>query len=222
MGLLSVKTKYGQIQGVERPGCTLFKGIPYAKPPVGRLRFEAPQEPEAWESCRMVDQWPNRAMQEPQTEGFYGKEFYSDGAYYTDECSEDCLYLNIWTGAVSAEEKLPVAVWIHGGGYTVGYSWEPEFDGEAWAEKGVILVTVGYRLGVFGFLAHPELSKASERGISGNYGILDQIAALKWVHENIGVFGGDPDNVTVSGQSAGAMSVQTLASSPLVNLKTVQ
>lgn len=215
MALLHVQTKYGEIQGVEEKGYTLFKGIPYAKPPVGELRFEAPQKPEAWDGCRKADCWPNRPIQRSQKDGFYGQEFYSEGEYYTEECSEDCLYLNIWTPADSVGEKLPVAVWIHGGAFTTGYSWEKEFDGKAWNEKGVILVTVDYRLGVFGFLAHPALSTEAENRVSGNYGILDQIAALKWIYENIASFGGNPENITVFGQSAGAASVQTLVSSPL-------
>ena len=137
--------------------------------------------------------------------------------YWEDpEFSEDCLYLNVWTPAPGKPgKKLPVAMWIHGGAYTGGWGYEPEFDGKVWAEKGVVLVTINYRLGVFGFLNHPFLVEESPNHVSGNYGILDQIAALKWIHANIAAFGGDPENITILGQSAGAGSVKTLVSSPL-------
>lgn len=214
MSIATVKIKYGELSGVEMQGYTVFRGIPYAKPPVGKLRFEPPQEPEPWEGVRKADTFGNRAMQGPMNTGFYGKEFYSVPEFMP-ECSEDCLYLNVWTPAETAEEKLPVAVWIHGGAFAAGYGSEMEFDGEAFAGKGVILVTVNYRLGVLGFLTHPALTEQSEHHVSGNYGILDQIAALRWVKENIAAFGGDPDNVTLFGQSAGAMSVQTICTSPL-------
>lgn len=142
MSLIKVKTRYGEIQGVEKSGYTLFRGVPYAKPPIGELRFEAPQKPESWHGCRLADHWPNRAMQGAQKEGFYGKEFYSNPKFYTDACSEDCLYLNIWTPAKSANEKLPVAVWIHGGAFYSGFSWELELHGE---ESKAILQSGGYK-----------------------------------------------------------------------------
>ena len=214
MSILRAETKYGALSGVAMDGYTVFRGIPYAKPPVGELRFEPPREPEAWEGVRSADTFPPRAVQGPMEQGFYGKEFYSVPEFMPP-CSEDCLYLNVWTPAAETGEKLPVAVWIHGGAFAAGYGSELEFDGEAFAKKGVILVTLNYRLGVLGFLAHPALSAGSEHHVSGNYGILDQIAALRWVKENIAAFGGDPENVTLFGQSAGGMSVQTICSSPL-------
>lgn len=134
--------------------------------------------------------------------------------------SEDCLYLNVWTPASGkTDAKLPVAFWIHGGAFMGGFGYEKEFDGEAFARRGVVLVTINYRLGLLGFMAHPALSKESEHGVSGNYGLLDQIAALDWVRENIAQFGGDPDNITIFGQSAGAMSVRCLVASPLTKGK---
>ena len=216
-----IETKYGKISGVECDNYTVYRGVPYAKPPVGDLRWKAPQEPDAFEEVFVADKFSPICPQNKQDSdgpqmGFnYGKEFYSD-TKYEREMSEDCLYLNIWTPRNANEnDKLPVAFYIHGGAFMGGYSSEQEFDGQAYAKKGVILVTIGYRLGIFGFLAHPWLSKESQAGISGNYGILDQIAALKWVYENIRNFGGDPNNITVFGQSAGCMSSQVLVSSDL-------
>lgn len=210
--------KQGRIAGVEKGGYTLFKGVPYAKPPVGELRWRAPQEPEPWDGIYQADKWPCRSMQEIHADPFYDKEFYDEPGYQTP-VSEDSLYLNIWTPAKGAGEKLPVAFWIHGGAFMGGFGHEKEFDGAAYCKRGVILVTINYRLGPIGFLAHPWLSEENRAegnpAVSGNYGILDQIAALKWVRENIKAFGGDPDNITVFGQSAGCMSVQTLVSSPL-------
>ncbi len=210
--------KQGRIAGVEKGGYTLFKGIPYAQPPVGELRWREPQEPKMWEGVYHADKWPCRSMQEIHEDPMYSKEFYDEPEYQTP-VSEDSLYLNIWTPARKAGEKLPVAFWIHGGAFMGGYGHEKEFDGEAYCKRSVILVTINYRLGPIGFLAHPWLSQENrENGgpaVSGNYGILDQIAALKWVRENIEAFGGDPDNITVFGQSAGCMSVQTLVTSPL-------
>lgn len=209
---MAVETRKGKIEGVDCGSYMVFKGIPYAKPPVGELRWRAPQEPEAWEGTFTADHFGPAAMQVPCDDTLYKKEFFSDPDYLS-VMGEDCLYLNIWTPKGTEEGKLPVAFWIHGGAFSGGFSYEKEFDGEAYCERGVILVTVGYRLGVWGFLAHPWLSE--ESGRSGNYGILDQLAALKWVYENIEAFGGDPHNITIFGQSAGAMSVQTLISSEL-------
>ena len=210
--------KQGRIAGVEKEGYTVFWGVPYAQPPVGKLRWRAPQEPLPWEGVYRADSFPSRSMQGKDAEGFYDNEFYDEPEYMTP-FSEDSLYLNIWTPAKQAGEKLPVAFWIHGGAFMHGFGHEKEFDGAAYCKRGVILVTVNYRLGPFGFLAHPWLSQENEAdglpAVSGNYGILDQIAALKWVRENIGAFGGDPENITVFGQSAGCMSVQTLVSTPL-------
>ncbi|MCI9150495.1 MAG: carboxylesterase family protein [Lachnospiraceae bacterium] len=210
-----VTTKQGAVEGVEQEGCRAFYGIPYAKAPVGELRWRPPQPMEPWEGIRSAGSFPARSIQ-PQGGGndFYGREFRDEPAYVT-EVSEDCLYLNIWTPAKAAGEKLPVAFWIHGGAFLGGCGHEKEFDGAAYCSRGVILVTINYRLGLLGFLAHPWLSRESEHQVSGNYGTLDQIAALRWVYENIEAFGGDPSNITVFGQSAGAMSVQGLVSTPL-------
>jgi carboxylesterase type B len=145
---------------------------------------------------------------------FYSKEFYSNPEFMP-ECSEDGLYLNIWTPAKDSSEKLPVAIWIHGGGFLGGFGSEMEFGGEAFCNQNVILVTINYRLNLFGFLAHEWLCEENDKGVSGNYGILDQIMALQWVNENIEGFGGDPENITIFGQSAGAISVLTLISSQL-------
>ncbi|MDR1203827.1 MAG: carboxylesterase family protein [Tannerellaceae bacterium] len=206
----------GQVQGVKAttPGVTIYKGIPYAAPPTGDNRWREPQPVIAWNGVKMADKFGNAAMQATHKEGeFYHKEFFSDGdAPY----SEDCLTLNVWTPAPGkVDAKLPVAMWVHGGAYMSGWGFEKEMDGEAWADRDVILVTINYRLGIFGFLVHPELSKESTNSVAGNYGILDQIAALKWIRNNIRQFGGDPLNITIFGQSAGGGSVKTLVSSPL-------
>lgn len=210
-----VSVEGGKITGVEgeAEGITIFKGIPYAAPPVGELRWKKPQPVKPWKGVRACDKFGPASLQGDHTPGtFYWKEFYQDG---DPERSEDCLYLNVWTPAKSSKDKLPVMVWIHGGGYMAGYGHEIEFDGTAYAKRGVILVTLNYRLGMLGFLAHPLLSKETGGKGSGNYGLFDQLAALRWVKNNIRQFGGDPDNVTVFGQSAGAGSVQALISSPL-------
>lgn len=216
-----VTTKYGVLQGAEKDGYSTFFGVPYAKAPVGELRWKAPQAPDSWEGVRDAENFGHRAWQMEQTpppEGSksinYYREFYAD-PNFMPPMDEDCLYLNIWTPAKIGNEKLPVAFWIHGGAFINGFGSEIEFDGEAFAKKGVILVTINYRLGAFGFLCHPALAAENPDGLCGNYGILDQIQALSWVRENIAVFGGDPDRITIFGQSAGAMSVQTLLSSPL-------
>ena len=214
-----VQTKKGVIEGVSYADYTVYKGIPYAKPPVGQLRWREPQDVEAWEGVYKAETFSDMCIQNlpdadnPFTSRFK-KEFYDNPDFIPGK-SEDCLYLNIWTPNDSEEKKLPVAFWIHGGGFGGGYGSELEFDGEAYCKKGVILVTVNYRLNVFGFLAHPWLSAENEKGISGNYGILDQIMALQWVYDNIEAFGGDPDNITIFGQSAGSMSTQVLISSEL-------
>lgn len=201
------------VSGVEIPGedITVFKGVPFAAPPVGDLRWKAPQPVQPWEGVRKAD-----AFTSPAWQGMHEKESFYDHEWGNEpfECSEDCLYLNIWTPAKSPDEKLPVAVWIYGGGFMSGFAHEREFDGKAFARKDVIYVSINYRLHVFGYLTHPELDK--EAGRSGNYGLLDQIAALKWVHDNIAAFGGDPNNVMVFGQSAGAGSTIALFCSPLM------
>lgn len=213
--ILNAKTIYGEVSGLPSgtEGVAVYKGIPYAAPPVGALRWRAPQPPEPWEGVRKCEKFASAAMQvfHNDPESFYGKEF---PLYEGIQCSEDCLYLNLWTPAKEPGEKLPVMMWIHGGGNMGGYSYEPEFDGEALASRGVIYVSVGFRLNVFGFLAHPELTAETEYGGSGNYGHLDHIAAAQWIKDNIEAFGGDPDNITMFGQSGGAHDVQVMATSP--------
>jgi len=209
--------KSGLIEGVPcgNPSYVVYKGIPYAAPPVGPRRWQPPSPPQPWDGVKKCDTFPPMAMQSKHTPGdFYQKEFFPVQL----PMSEDCLYLNVWAPATSqntSNEKCPVMMWIHGGAYLAGYGHEMEFDGEAFCKRGVILVTINYRLGIFGYFAHKSLSAESPHSVSGNYGLLDQIYALKWIKENIHAFGGDPDNVTVFGQSAGGGSVQALISSPL-------
>lgn len=206
----------GEVSGVpsETPNVCIYKGIPYAAPPVGDLRWKQPQPVKPWKGIRQCDTFGAASLQGDLTPGsFYWKEFYQGG---DPKRSEDCLYLNVWTPAAGKPEaKLPVIFWIHGGAYMGGYGHEIEFGGDAYAKKGVILVTINYRLGMCGFLAHPLLTAENNSKGSGNYGLFDQLAALKWVKRNISAFGGNPDNITVMGQSAGAGSVQALISSPL-------
>ncbi|MFZ2285893.1 MAG: carboxylesterase family protein [Bacteroidales bacterium] len=212
-----LKIEGGQVTGVQTPteGVIAYKGIPFAAPPVSDLRWKEPRPVIPWEGVKVADKYGDAASQvtwDPQS--FYGREWRASGSV---PFTEDCLYLNIWTPAAGKTgKKLPVAMWIHGGGYREGFSYEPEMDGgEDYASRGVILVQVTYRLGVMGFFSHPLLSAESTNGVSGNYGLLDQVAALKWIHNNISQFGGDPDNITIFGQSAGAGSVQSLCASPL-------
>ncbi|MBR5724154.1 MAG: carboxylesterase family protein [Bacteroidales bacterium] len=205
----------GQVQGVQsvKKGVTVFRGIPYAAAPIGDLRWKEPQPVTPWKGVKVADIFGHPGFQAVHYPGGYTTEwgYGAEQAY-----SEDCLYLNVWTPAPGkADAKLPVALWIHGGGYREGWGSEPEFEGSEWAAKGVVLVSINYRLGVFGFLTHPDLAAESPHGVSGNYGILDQIESLKWIQKNIAQFGGDPDNVTIFGQSAGAGSVKTLVASPL-------
>lgn len=210
-----VSVEGGQIEGtVDEEGVVVYKGIPYAAPPVKELRWKQPQPVQPWQGVKKCDKFGPASLQGGQTEGsFYWKEFYQDG---NPEMSEDCLYLNVWTPESGKKDSsLPVMVWIHGGAFQNGFGHEIEFDGDAYAKKGVVLVTLNYRLGMCGFLAHPLLTAENGGKGSGNYGLFDQLAALKWVKRNIEAFGGDPDNVTVFGQSAGAGSVQALISSPL-------
>lgn len=207
----------GDLQGVltETKGVIAYKGVPFAAPPVDELRWKAPQPVVPWEGVKIADAYGPAAWQTAwNPESFYGREWRASGSV---PFSEDCLYLNIWTPAAGKRgKKLPVAMWIHGGGYREGFAFEPEMDGgEDWASRGVILVSVTYRLGLFGFFSHPLLSNESEHKVSGNYGLMDQAAALKWIYNNIEQFGGDPNNITVFGQSAGAGSVQSLCASPL-------
>ena len=205
----------GQVQGVaaDIAGVTVFRGIPFAAPPIGENRWKAPQPVVPWEGVKVCDTFGHPPFQAAHYPGGYTTEWgYGAEAPY----SEDCLYLNVWTKAPGQpEKKLPVAVWVFGGGMREGWGSEPEFDGQEWASKDVVLVSINYRLGVFGFFTYPELSAESENKVSGNYGILDQIESLKWIKKNIEQFGGDPENVTIFGQSAGAGSVRTLCESPL-------
>ena len=215
-----VDTQKGKIAGISHDGYTVFRGIPYAKPPVGERRWKRPESTDPWEGVFRAGHVGNMCYQDiPAPDhpvmGHFYKEFYQNPDYLPKQ-SEDCLYLNIWSPD-DADGNNPVAFWIHGGGFGGGCGNEIEFDGERYAAKKIILVTVNYRVGVFGFLAHRWLSEADSEGISGNYGIYDQIAALKWVYENIRAFGGNPDNITVFGQSAGSMSTQVLVSSPMTS-----
>jgi para-nitrobenzyl esterase len=205
-----LRVEQGQLSGVpgSDPAVRVYKGVPFAAPPVGDLRWRAPKPAADWPGVRKADQFSATCMQTP----------YPEGSLYHSELqpvSEDCLYLNIWTAAKSASNKRPVMVWIHGGAFTRGSGSLPVYDGENLAKKGVVLVTVNYRLGIFGFFAHPELTQESDHHSSGDYGILDEIAALQWVHKNIAKFGGDPKRVTIFGESAGSWAVNVLVASPL-------
>ncbi|MCX6217813.1 carboxylesterase family protein [Spirosoma sp.] len=201
------KTANGVVEGVVEPsGIRSFKGVPFAQPPVGELRWKEPQPVKNWQGVHKADKFGPRAMQRP---------IFGDMGFRSNGMSEDCLYLNVWTPAKSANEKLPVLVYFYGGGFVAGDGSEARYDGESMARKGIVALTVNYRLGVFGFFAHPELTKESPNHSSGNYGYLDQAAALKWVKENIAAFGGDPNRVTIAGESAGSISVSALMVSPL-------
>jgi para-nitrobenzyl esterase len=210
----SVFTESGSVSGIrgEDSAVMVFKGVPFAAPPVGELRWKPPVPCAKWESVRKCDHFAPSAMQaKPVPFAMWSKEFMAP----EEPLSEDCLYLNIWTAARSDHEKRPVIVWIHGGGFTGGSGSVPLYDGEQMAKKGVVFITINYRLGIFGFLAHPDLIAESPYQTSGNYDILDQIAALEWISRNIAAFGGDPRNVTMAGQSAGAFSVNALMVSPM-------
>ena len=213
MALGIVKTKYGQVRGVTEEDVLVFKGVPYAAPPVGDLRWKAPVDPAPWDGVRNCDTYGPRPVQ--PTQGGTGFEPWASDFYYMGYTaySEDCLYLNIATDAKSADEKRPVFMWFHGGGLSTGYSYEIEFNPTVLAKKGVIVVTVGQRLNVFGYLSLPQLS-AEQGGISGNYGLMDEVKALDWVRENIAAFGGDPDNITIGGQSGGTAKTGGLARCP--------
>jgi para-nitrobenzyl esterase len=202
-----VRTDAGLIEGAPRSlsSGAAFKGIPFAAPPVGGRRWKPPQAVVPWPGVRKATKFGPRCMQ--------GRIF--GDMVFRDEPSEDCLYLNVWTPPTPPSRGLPVMVWIHGGGFVAGSASEPRQDGERLAEKGVIVVGINYRLGVFGFLAHPELTKESGHGASGNYGLLDQVAALQWVQRNIAAFGGDPASVTIFGESAGSFAVSALMASSL-------
>jgi len=192
----------GEVQGVVTDGISIFKGVPFAAPPVGDLRWKAPAPVQAWTGIKKADAFGRACM---QAAGAMGN---------TAPVSEDCLYLNVWTPAKKPGEKIPVIVWIYGGGFSGGSTSTPMYDGMGFAKKGVVLASVAYRVGPFGFLAHSELSSESGKG-SGNYGLEDMIAGLQWVKNNIAQFGGDPSNVTIFGHSAGGMAVNMLAASPV-------
>src|SRR5688572_14093675 len=194
----------GRVSGVVTSGIAAFKGIPFAAPPVGELRWKAPQPVPAWTGVKAATTFAPGCIQDVGLAKLFGAP---------DAISEDCLYLNVWTPAKAVSERLPVMVWIYGGSFTGGMTSIPAYDGTPLAEKGVVLVSVAYRVGAFGFLSHPELSQESGKG-SGNYGLQDQIAGLRWVKDNIARFGGDPNRVTIFGESAGGMSVSMLAASP--------
>ena len=199
----TVKVEGGLLQGTGEDGLRVYRGIPYAAPPVGDLRWRPPQPAPKWKGVRAADQFGRACMQT------------NAAIKNLPAPSEDCLYLNIWTLAKNAGDKLPVLVWIHGGGFVAGAPGEKLYHGEWLAKKGVVVVSIAYRLGVFGFLAHPELSSESPQHVSGNYGLLDMIAGLQWVQKNISAFGGDPKRVTIQGESAGAAAVSILCASPL-------
>jgi len=210
----TVRTEAGLVSGVpgeHDPGVRVFKAIPFAAPPVGPLRWKAPTPAPHWEGVRRADKFAPSCLQ-PRRTGFLALIATSQRL---GESSEDCLYLNVWTAARSDRDRRPVMVWFPGGGFTTGGASALVFDGEALARKGVIVVTTNYRLGVFGFFTHPELDRESAGRASGNYGLLDQVAALQWVKRNIAAFGGDPDRVTIFGQSAGAVGVFYQMASPL-------
>ena len=203
-----VITTNGIIEGTSEPdaGLRSFKGIPFAAPPVGELRWRAPQPVANWPGVRKADQFGPRAMQLP---------LFGDMNFRSNGMSEDCLYLNVWTPAASEQDHLPVLVYFYGGGLMTGDGSEPRYDGASLAHKGIVVLTVNYRLNVFGFFAHPELTLEAAYHASGNYGFLDQMAALNWIRDNIHAFGGDPNRVTIAGESAGSTSVSAQMVSPL-------
>lgn len=216
MALLTVKTDAGIVQGLPagNQAISVFKGVPYAAPPVGNLRWRAPEPVKPWEGIKTAYVYSDVNMHKRGVkDSFYTKEF----APYEFPMSEDCLYLNIWTPAEDENANLPVAIWFHGGD---SHAAKQAFDGEAFAKRGVIMITVGFRTGIFGGLSHKELSLESERETghytSGNYSLLDQIAAVKWVRRNIKAFGGNPERITVFGQSAGGTATQRISSTPLL------
>jgi para-nitrobenzyl esterase len=202
---LQVKIEAGTVEGKTSGTVRAFLGVPYAAPPVGDLRWKPPAPAAKWTGIRQARDFGPRCLQGP---------IYSDMVFRDAGGSEDCLSLNVWTPAKNAKAKLAVMVWIHGGGFMAGGSSEPRQDGGVLAKQGVVVVSMNYRLGIFGFFAHPELAAESDRKAAGNYGLLDQMAALEWVKRNIAAFGGDPANVTIFGESAGSFSVSALMASP--------
>jgi para-nitrobenzyl esterase len=204
-----VAVEGGKVQGAIEDGVASWKAIPFAAPPVGPLRWRAPQPAAAWDGVRPATAYANDCMQLP---------FASDAAPLGTPPSEDCLYLNVWKPTKGAKAKLPVVAWIYGGGFINGGSSPPTYSGANLAKQGVLVVSFNYRLGRFGFFAHPQLSSVdADHGLLGNYGLMDQIAALQWVQRNVAKFGGDPANVTIIGESAGGMSVHALMTSPMAD-----
>ncbi|WP_247231281.1 carboxylesterase/lipase family protein [Telluribacter sp. SYSU D00476] len=201
-----VKVAQGTLEGIDESGVYTFKGVPFAQPPVGDLRWKAPQPPKGWQGVREAKKFGPRPMQ---------RAVFGDMNFRSDGMSEDCLYLNVWTPAKTGNERLPVLIYIYGGGLIAGDGSEPRYDGESLARKGIITVTLSHRLSVFGFMAHPELTKESPNKASGNYGFMDQTAAIKWIKDNIAAFGGDPNKITVAGESAGSVSVSAQMASPM-------
>jgi para-nitrobenzyl esterase len=206
-----VRVEQGLLAGMNGSSADIrvYRGVPFAAPPVGDLRWKAPQPAAKWQGVRKAAEFSNACWQTPYPAAAAIYQAMLPGL------SEDCLYLNIWTPAKSAKDRLPVMVWIHGGGFTRGFGGTSSYNGEALARKGAIIVTINYRLGIFGFFAHPELTSESGHHASGNYALLDQIAALQWVQKNISAFGGDPTRVTIFGESAGSWAVNALMASPL-------
>ena len=210
MSTLTIQTPCGALAGLQVGEHLEFRGVPYAQPPVGPLRWRAPAPMEGWEGTVAATAFRPMAPQaELRGMPFYGKEFYDEDAYFPGQ-SEDCLYLNIWCPPIREGARLPVAVWFHGGSFDHGAPYEKEFDGAEYARRGVILVAAAYRLGALGFLASRQ--RLAQDGFAGNYGHLDQLEAVRWVRRNIAAFGGDGENITVFGQSAGSFSVQNLLS----------
>jgi len=195
-----VKVEQGLLQGTFEDGLSIYRGIPFAAPPVGELRWHAPQPAAAWEGVRQADKFAPGPVQ---------------GGNPPSGKSEDCLYLNVWSPAKSPSDKIPVLVWIYGGGFNGGATSEKNYSGEKLAKKGVVLVSIAYRVGILGFLSHPDLTAENPEHISGNYGLLDMIEGLKWIRKNIAAFGGDPGKVTIFGESAGGIAVSMLCASPL-------
>ncbi|MGV1777094.1 carboxylesterase/lipase family protein [Agrobacterium fabrum] len=210
-----LKIEGGDVEGVWKQNASVraYLGVPYAAPPVGALRWEEPQAILPWKGVYKADHQPSMCMQTLRTPGTISIEVYGNQNL---PMSEDCLYLNVWTPAnIPHGEKLPVFFWIHGGAFTSGSAAKPEFNGELLAKKGMVVVSINYRLNIFGFFGHLELTKNSRNKTSGNYGMLDQVAALQWAKNNIAAFGGDPDKITLGGQSAGSMSVNAIMASNL-------
>lgn len=201
-----VKTSNGTLEGAPDKGVRSFKGVPFGAPPVGDLRWKPPQAVKNWTGVREAKQFGPRCMQ---------RNLFGDMNFRSNGMSEDCLYLNVWTPAKTGKEKLPVLVYFFGGGFQAGDGSEPRYEGASMAAKGIVAITVNYRLGVFGFMAHPELTKESAQHSSGNYALFDQKAALEWVQKNIAAFGGDPKRVTIAGESAGSIAVSAQMASPL-------